>query len=239
MPEKLLKGEVAYSQKDFVDIFRKYSECSKADYHIYESKKQSLKINCFVVFGLNRSRIKYPSSDLDIFKPSSNLFFGAGFEVSLPEVSKRVFLTMEAIYNRNQFHGHRNGFNSTGTVRNDYTIDITAVKLPIGVRLNFSEKNFTPYLRAGMTPIVPVRYNWLIKEGGGTEAEYDIEKWNQASVDIWAAFGFQRSMNVKHALFAEIRIEKFQKYIVFYGPQGTHNTPSSVLNKMLVFGYKF
>jgi hypothetical protein len=175
---------------------------------------------------------------LNIFKPAGHLSFGAGLEVSLPEINKRLFLTIEATYNHNQYKGNKNGFNSSGTVRNNYTINVTAIKAPIGFRFNFSEKNFTPYLRTGLTPIIPLRYTWLIQEGGTTEARFNI-KYKNTSLVIWGAFGFQRRLGLDKALSAELRIERYLEYIPFYGPSGTNNVYSTALNKMLVFGYRF
>jgi hypothetical protein len=238
LPAKLLSGEVAYAKKDFVDVFKKYSVCLDSSYRLYNRRPQSRLVKYHLVAGLNRSRLEYPDPQLNVFKPENNFFFGGGATVALPMISEHIFLTAEATYHQNEYRGKKEGYAVAGPVQKDYLLEVSVVKVPIALKLNFSKGNFTPYLKAGLTPFFPLRTKWYIEYQGTTEASYDIKE-KTATLIIWGGVGFQRKISADNSLFIEFRLEKFSDYIGFHGPNGPTYIPSAVLNKMLVFGIQF
>jgi hypothetical protein len=238
LPARLLSGDVAYAEKDFVDVLKKYSACANSTYRLYNRRPKSRFARYHVVAGLNNSRLKYPDAELDIFNPDKNFFFGGGATVSLNKISEHIFLTAEATYNYNKYHGKKEGYEVSGPVQKDYLLEVSVVKVPIAIRLDFSKGNFTPYLKAGITPFFPLRTSWRIEYLGTTEASYDIKE-KTATLILWAGVGFQKKISGDNFLFVEVRVEKFSDYIGFHGPNGPTYIPSAVLNKMLVFGIQF
>lgn len=238
LPPKLLKGDVVYSEKDFVDVFRKYSECSGVPFYEYKQSARRKRITYQLLAGLNHSSIRFPERDLDIFSADNSFFVGGGIEAPLSMIGDGIFLTGELMYHRSIYSGKREGFTPTGAVMKDYTVDLSVVKLPIGIKLNFSKKAFTPYLRGGLTPFLPLGGKWTIENNGSREGDFVIDE-KTASLVYWGAFGFQKKMTDKKRVSLELRLEKFIDYIGFYGPQGATNIPSTVINKMLVCGFSF
>lgn len=237
LPPKLLRGQVAYSERDFVDVFKKYSECSGVGHYAYKTAPQGRKIKFYALGGFNISSVKFPESDMDIFKRDNNFFLAGGITLPLVFISNNAFITAEAAYHRNIYNGKRAGFTPSGSVQKDYTMELTLVKMPVGVKVNLTKQALTPYLRGGLTPFIPLRGNWTIRYQGTTEADYDVEE-KTASLVYWGGLGFEQVLGNK-SFFMELRVEKFIDYIGFYGPNGATNIPSSVFNKMVVFGVNF
>ena len=238
LPPKLLKGDVVYSQKDFVDVFRKYSECSGAPFYEYRQTAGKTRITYQLLAGLNRSRIRFQETDLDIFSADNSFFLGGGIEVPLSMIGDGIFLTGELMYHRSIYSGEREGYTPRGAVLKDYTVVLSVIKAPIGIKLNFSNKAFTPYLRGGLTPFLPLAGKWTIENNGSREGEFDIEE-KTASLVYWGGIGFQQKITDKKRVSIELRLEKLIDYIGFYGPEGATNIPSTVINKMVVCGFSF
>ncbi|MEX2232151.1 MAG: hypothetical protein WD824_08325 [Cyclobacteriaceae bacterium] len=238
LPAKLLKGDVSYTEKDFVEVFRKYSECSNVDYHAYKTPRQKRMIIYQVLAGFNNSSIKFPNRETDIFNSDNNFFIGGGLIIPLLLIGNRIFLTAELAYHRNKYRGKKEGYTVASAIQKDYIMDVRVIKLPVGIKLNLGEGLVTPYLKGGLTPFLPLKTKWIIGYQGHSEIEYDVKE-KTASLVFWGGIGFQRKINARQALFLDFRMEKLIDYIGFYGPNGATNIPSSVLNKMLVFGFNF
>ena len=73
---------------------------------------------------------------------------------------------------------------------------------------------------------------------GNTEDEFSIEE-KTASLVYWAGLGAQIRIPGSRFVFIELRGEKFIDYVGFYGPEGATNIPSSLFNKMFIFGFSF
>jgi hypothetical protein len=140
LPDKLYRGEVAFSERSFVDIFKRYSECSGTAYYKYKQSPQRRQIQFYILAGYNSSSIKFQQSDVNVFPKDGNFFLGAGMAVPLMFIGN-ISLTAEPTYHRNQFSGQRDGYTSTGTVRKDYIIDLSTVKIPVGVKVPLSRKS--------------------------------------------------------------------------------------------------
>lgn len=237
LPAKLLTGDVAYTEKDFVEVFKKYSECSNVDYYVYKTSPQRRKISYQVFAGFNNSSIKFPDRETDIFKSDNNFFMGGGIIIPLTLIGNKIFLTAEIAYHRNKYRGKKEGFTPSGAIQKDYTIDINVVKMPVGIKLNLGKGVFIPYLKGGLTPFFPIRTRWTIGYQGNNEVSYNMGK--TGSLVFWGGIGFERRINYQQALFLEFRMEKLVDYLGFIGPNGPTNIPSTVFNKMLVLGVNF
>jgi hypothetical protein len=238
LPEKLLKGEVAYNERDFVEVFKKYSECSGSDYYVYKTPPQSRKVTYYLLAGFNNSRLTYPD-DLDIFKNDNNFFIGGGMAVPLPFFANRISLTGEITYHRNVYEGRKEGYTPSGLVgMKDYIFTIATIKLPIGLRYSLSSGKIAPYLGAGVTAFFNTDVNWQIEYEGQTQADYDITG-KTANFVIWGGVGLDAKIHKGKSLFFEFRLDKWPDFVGFYGPNGGTNIPSEVFNKMLVFGVNF
>ncbi len=238
LPDKLYRGEVAFSERSFVDIFKRYSECSGTAYYQYKQSPQRRKVQFYVLAGYHSSSIKFSQRDVNVFDDDDNFFVGAGVAIPLQFIADNISLTAEPTYHRNQFSGLRDGYTSTGTVKKDYIIDLSTIKIPVGIKVPLSRKSFAPYLRAGMTALFPLNHNWKIQYQGVTEHEFNIEV-NRLPLTYWGAIGFEKKISSKHAAYLEFRMEKIKNPLNFYGPEGATGITSSVSNKMVIFGFYF
>ena len=238
LPDKLLRGEVAYGHKDFVDVFRKYSQCSGTPFHQYNKVQRSRKVWFHVLAGINRSSIKFEKDDLSTFKPDNNFFVGAGVTVPLKFLGDHAMLTAEPTYHHHRYTAKMPGFTPTGTVQKDYIITLSTIKLPIGLKVIFSRKDFSPYARAGLSGQFPLKNTWTIEFAGSEEKRFNISE-KTAPLIYWGAFGFQQNLGGRKKIFVEFRMEKLNDYIDFHGPSGPTGIPSSVSNKMVLLGLGF
>lgn len=236
LPDRLLRGEVNYSARDFVSIFRQYTECSGSEYHIFKKRRQTRTIRFHVLAGINMSSLKFPERDLDIFKTDQNFFLGGG--VSIPLISTKLFLTSELTWARNVYHGKRSGYAQSGSVQKDYTVSVSMIKIPLGLKYVITSNALSPYMRAGLLPFFPIDGHWSIYHQGTSEAEFNIGE-KTASLVYWGGLGVEKRIRRMKSAFVEFRMEKFDDYIGFYGPNGPTNIPSTLLNKLLVFGMNF
>lgn len=238
LPEKLLQGNVAYNEKDFVDVFKKYSECSGVEYYQYKQRRQKRRITFQVFAGVSNSSITFQDPDLDIYRRDNNFFIGGGLTLPLAFLGDRCFFTVDAAYHSNVYRGTRAGFTPTGAVEKDYILELSSIRIPAGIKVELSRSGFIPYLRGGLTGLLPLRGEARIENNGTTEGEFKIEEKN-ASLVYWGGFGAKIRMKSGKYLFVELRGEKFVDYVGFYGPQGATNIPSAVFNKMFILGMNF
>lgn len=240
LPDRLLRGDVAYTEKDFVDIFRKYSECSKTPFHRYRKVRLTSRrpIRFHILAGINSSKITFAKDDLNKFGADKNFFIGAGATLPMSFLGGNVFLTVEPIFNKNRYEGKITGLSPTGVAEKNYIIEMSVLKVPVGVKVDFSKKAFTPYARGGLSALFTLKGTWAIEYQGTREHEFDINQKN-ASLAYWGALGFQKRIPEGKGLFVEFRLEKIGDYIGFYGPSGASYLPSNVTNKMVVFGFNF
>lgn len=238
LPARLLSGDVAYTEKDFVEVFKRYSECAGVPYHQYKDRKQKRRIAYQVFAGFNNSTIEFEDPSLNVYDRDNNFFVGAGVTVPLSFLGDKVSLTAEPHYYSNVYRGVRSGFTPTGAVDKDYIMELSAVKIPVGVKLQFGNSAFTPYLKGGLTALLPLKGTARIEWQGNTEDEFSIEE-KTASLVYWAGLGAQIRIPGSRFVFIELRGEKFIDYVGFYGPEGATNIPSSLFNKMFIFGFSF
>lgn len=238
LPARLLKGELAYRENDFVDIFKEYSECSQVAYYEYKTPPRPRIVDYYLLAGFNHSSIKFPREEINIFKPDNNFFIGAGIMVPLSFLGDMIFLTVDACYHHNEYHGKKEGFIVSGSVQNDYNIDMDLAKIPIGIKFNLAKRGIVPFVRAGLAPFFLLRGTWSIGYQGNTELSFIIDS-KDAPVVFWGGLGLEKRINAQKALFIEFRIDKFVDFVGFYGPNGLTNNPSTVINSMLVFGIYF
>lgn len=238
LPAKLLSGDVAYTEKDFVEVFKRYSECTGVAYHQYKNRKQKRRISYQVFAGFNNSAIKFEDPSLNVYDRDNNFFVGAGVTLPLSFLGDKVFLTAEPHYYSNVYRGVRSGFTPTGAVDKDYILELSAVKIPLGIKVQFGNSAFTPYLKGGLTALLPLNGSARIEWQGTTEDEFSIEE-KTASLVYWGGLGAQVKISGTRFVFIELRGEKFVDYIGFYGPEGATNIPSSLFNKMFIFGFSF
>ena len=134
LPSRLYRGEVAYSEKDFVNIFEEYSRCSGTASREFKRTVKKEKITFQVLAGLSSARFGFQETDLDVFKTSTDVFFGGGITIPMALVGDKFFLTVDAIYQGQAFSGKREGFTPSGRVMKDYVVSLSMLKFPVARR---------------------------------------------------------------------------------------------------------
>lgn len=138
-----------YDEGDMVKLINAYNTC-KHD-QVIVPRKKSFKANFKVFGGFGASSMTYNykvnSVDFDLcLRPS----VGIGTDLSSPILSDRMFFTLEVWMSRPFYQGYDQRFLTGGTLRQDFLIDLTYVKMPVGLRYHFTGRNTTPYISGGL-----------------------------------------------------------------------------------------
>ena len=85
------------------------------------------------------------------FDGSSTLIIGLSLNVFQPGVSKRFSVQGEVLYSKSNYENAASNAGSNGTKTSYVAIDLSQLKIPLGLRYTFPEKKITPYMNFGMS----------------------------------------------------------------------------------------
>src|SRR5690606_18912 len=83
------------------------------------------------------------------FDKSGRLFGGLHLNFTFPRLNERLSLVTGLIYLDDHFHSHVERERVQAEERNDVTIRLQQLALPIGLRYTFPERQITPYINIG------------------------------------------------------------------------------------------
>jgi hypothetical protein len=196
-----------------VSLIQNYNRCKGGAGKVYkEAEQPSSKFGFYIFTGLNLTRLHASAVDENIFRKDRAVLLGGGLEVSFPELSNHVFLTIEANYANYKTHGYHEITEGFQTRRSDYFIEGSFVRIPIGIGYNVFKDTSTPYLKVGIVkPIssgsILNQYEDVEKTGIVTSSEKTFNLESSVKTGYWFGVGFSQRIRGPVKGFLELRFE--------------------------------
>lgn len=240
-------NEVRYEERDMTLIVQKYNDCKKSPSLAYKKNKPWSKTYFTILSGVDISNLSIDNingenSPSVSFGKSISPIYGMGLDFSAPRVNEKWFISLEFSYLKKFYQAyHEMETNANLVDRNDYLIDVSFLKIPLGLRYNFLRDEQTPYFKFGISQYFVLNSDIQnITERENTETNvvttyvqsYDKDR---SQFGLWVAAGFNKTIgSLKY--FAEFRYERANG---FYGGLVHPNPTSKTQNITVVAGLRF
>ncbi len=197
------------------------------------------KFNYEIFSGYMRSNMKMEIGNNTIkFSPSATVIGGLGLDVSSPRIFDRVSFSIQGWYVKAFYQAYSESMYIADFVREDILMDFSYIKVPIGLRYNFSGPSNTPYFKFGFAPVFLLKsedrtinemeFNGTIKVDN--YRDYRIKN----SRGIWLGLGYTKTILGNMKIFVEIRAEKTNGFV-----GNAIQSVSSSLNYNFLLGCRF
>ena len=214
--------KVTLSQRSLVALVKNYNECvAPGEYVILKEDKKWLVTKVGIAGSANTETLSFSSSEssLDLFNHANfdrSHYPAAGFVFNLasPRILEKLSLQVEGFYSAYNFVGNADytSYSEDAFSRNDFTLELTSLKLNTAFRYTFLGKATTPYINIGISNRLLVNNKALrIKETETNNkietSEYTDTFLNRHHVGFFAGVGANfEVLNLK--LFSELRYDK-------------------------------
>ncbi len=237
------------SEKSLSGLIESYHQCIGGSYITYKASKPWFKADCGIGVSANISKIKFETN-------ISNFGFFSGdfppdFSVSpvfymnaySPRINERMAFHCGFYYLRSEYRATIVQQGAQATLRNDVFIEQHEIKFPVGIRYQFRERKFKPYINMGISINVPLGSN----AGRVLEWEFNhtIQTSEQTSIPIpestfgmWGGFGLDLTVQKKANLFVEARYEWSKGHINEF-PYPSNGFISNTNGGRFLIGWRF
>jgi hypothetical protein len=234
---QLNANTTTYSEPAISNLISEYNACK--GYNVVKNKVPLGKLSVTGYGGYVQSSLVFDNLKHIPFSPSTTVLVGVGAEVSLPRFFDKFFVTMDMQYANSFYQGYRERVANGNLVREDILMDVSYLKIPLGIKYNFRSDESSPYLRLGASwsKTYPSEIRTVEeREFAGEvftdiiEGGYDIK--NPKST--WVSIGYTKAMAGRLKLFGEFRYELSEG---FMGTAVVND--SSMKNSSVLMGIKF
>jgi len=237
---------VNLTEKQLIKLVEDYNKCTGNAFVTYEASEPHVKVRVGIAGGINISNIKFSNADGNYdylagsFDGSSTLIIGLSLNAFAPGVSKRFSVQGELLYSKSNYENSAS--NGNGTKTSHLTIDLQQLKVPLGIRYTFPEKNITPYMNFGMSSTFnlssssPLTTNYKLANRIETVFTKDAVNTNDLQFGFFGGLGFSKSIHKNLNLFTEIRYEWTNGIVDRAG--GDQSLESSIQNIQITFGVR-
>lgn len=206
----------AFSEKSLTDLIEKYNKSMNSEVVVYKENKPWVHARFGVTGGFISSKITLEASNglfdhLGPFKRSGSPIFGVSFELLLPRTNERWSLHSDFLFTKSVNESY-NVRTLTGTpTKNWVTIDLTHLKIPVGLRYTFQGEKVSTFINAGLSESFTLSSstNWI-------QTAYNITLVdNKEALEIsktqpgfWGGLGLMTSVGKGMNAYIEFRYEK-------------------------------
>ncbi|HEV8514684.1 MAG TPA: hypothetical protein VGQ59_15480 [Cyclobacteriaceae bacterium] len=197
-------ANVSYSQKDLVEITARYNRCVNAKYTVFKRKKAHLSANFYLMGGINSSSLLFGPGNYTYVLSKGKVkmndvspSFGAGILMTHPGVAENLSLSLEVHYSQEKYNGSDSEVLAAYTQYDNYSINGTRLKFPLGIKYNFLSGPNSLYLRAGMclnlflnnTISATQRKEYVDGSVTYSSSNTGFDNWHLGQ--FWASLGYQ------------------------------------------------
>jgi len=204
-------------EKDLTEIVEKYNRCKGEESISYKEKKPWFKANFGVLIGLNSSQINFSSANS--FDRAFAVMPGVNLDILSPRINEKFSFHTGLFYLSTTYLSYYEN-NRVQTIdrtdvsyidRTDITIDAKQLKIPLGFKYMFSEKELAPYINGGASYTIQLETSSnFVFEREANNVVYTTEG-NAAEVEnaigYWGGVGLKKSISEKLNAFVEMRYE--------------------------------
>jgi hypothetical protein len=235
--------DASYSEADVTRIVNNYNQCKG-----FRAESKKLKplsrVNVGFLGGYVFSDLTVkesaivPFSDKNTnFDISKTVIGGISLDLSSPRVYDKLFLTIEGWYFKSVYIGK----DYRSSMLQDITIDVSSIRMFVGVRYNFLHESSTPFIKLGVSGTITQDLDLksiVENENSIGQVFYDDalsgNYFEKKVRGYWFGAGYDQLVVGKMKAFVEFRLERADAYF------GTPITPDSKLNSYsLLVGIRF
>jgi hypothetical protein len=240
---QMIADDASYSEGDLMKLVKNYNRCKGYDVE-YAKHKPFYRMDVGALGG-------YVSSSLDVkesaylpfdpfyttIDPAKTVIGGVSLDISSPRIYDKLLLTIESWY----FNATYLGRDYRTTSLQDITINVSSIRMFVGLRYNFLHENSTPFFKAGFSGTLSQDLDLKsITEGDNGLGQ--VFYWDDVTGTMfikkvkgyWLSAGYDYLITGKLKVFAELRFERADAYF------GTpNNTDSKLNNYSFLVGIRF
>ncbi|MEQ1585415.1 MAG: hypothetical protein ABL895_06015 [Cyclobacteriaceae bacterium] len=234
----LRADDTKYEQRDLVNLVQNYNRCLGAEGMVYKQNVPWTKFNYQLIGGLTLSNMQMENFGNITFTTSTGYFFGASVDISAPRVNEKIQFSLEPNFYKTIYQGYKESFQAT-TLRSDLIMDISLLRIPIGLRYNLLSETRTPYVKVGFLTSVDLESSYKLiteEESSGmvVTSVTDKKLASKAQQGFWIGAGYSVAVVRNYRLFIEVRYEKTVG--AFYDEL---QTPFECSNISMLIGLRF
>src|SRR5690606_24279156 len=208
------------NERSLTNLIEYYNKCIGEPGVTFKAKRPWTKITVGVAGGLNVSQLSFSSTQAythlaEKFEASYSPVIGASFDILSPRVSERFSLSADILYLNSKYQNSTISDRNYSIVRDDVTIELSNLKIPIGIRYTFPQRKITPYINIGISNTISLssESKW-IQEIQSTSNDVVIVNEDEAleiknrPFGLWGGFGVVKSVSNKLNASIEVRYEQ-------------------------------
>jgi len=205
-------NKVNYSQRDLTNLVQKYNQCKGSKGVAYKKNLPWAKLYPQLFAGFSASNLKVDSYASDVFKTSNTIIEGGSVDFSSPRINSKFFFSIEAWYVKNLYQGYAESQQSTSQIREDLVIDVSYLKIPLGLRFNLRKDDQTPYIKFGVVKYYELKSSLkiIIERESNAVVTTSLAQQTLDSRNLrgfWLAVGYTKSLSGRLKIFSELRYE--------------------------------
>jgi hypothetical protein len=228
-----------YRDKDLTYLIQNYNRCKGEAGIVFKEKLEWTKFTPYIFSGIDNAHIQLTQFGPMKFRTSNSPVYGAGFNLSSPQLFSRTLVSVELWYTKKIYQGYSEDSEFGGVTRKDLYLHADLIKLPVSFVYHFTRATSTPYINLGFVQYVALHSSVQMiseTENGGivTTSHESPKKPDKNPTGYFVGAGFQRMISFGITCFAEVRFENNNGFA--YKGSGALSS-GQTLN--LLFGLKF
>ena len=206
-----------YGEKSLGRIVNSYNECKGQKSIVYKEEKTWFNASFGAVVGISSSSLNYihKSTEVLYFTEKSNssisYLFGGFAELNSPRISEKISFYTGIFFSSNNFNTNMKSSNSSFNFISEVRTNLKQLKIPIGVRYTFPEKNFTPYFTFGISNYTNISSttNWIRESEINNVVSISNKKYETGSLAVgyFGSIGIKKIITKKMSGFIDLVYE--------------------------------
>lgn len=207
------------NERSLTELVEHYNQCKNVSWVSYKGKKPWIKSQWGVEAGFSSSSFTavhgtYSNSYLNgPYTNSQTWIAGITLDILSPRINESMFIRTGASFTHPKYYGY-NQYQSGSTLNTNYvTLDISQLKVPLGVAWRILAGKYKPYIMGGLMNSIVLQSStrWLneAETNGVMEVtEQEAAGVNAYQMGFWGGLGVARTMGGSLEGSLEIRFEK-------------------------------
>lgn len=234
----LSANETKYEEIQLVNLTQNYNRCKGRVGVFYKKELPVTKFGFQVFTGFAISNLAIESLT-PTFGASQSALGGFSLDFSAPRINDRLFFTLEGLYSSSIYQNYIETLKSGTTIRIDDVIEISVVKIPLGLKYNLAKDNRAPYFKLGLVQYINLKSQLKtireVESSGLVTTDIRLEDIGvKNSLGFWGGVGYTFAFNAKFKVFAEARYENVVGFL-----DETFGRRSELSNVMFLVGLRF
>jgi len=208
----------SFNEKSLTDLVAAYNKSMNASTVIYKLSKPWVHARFGLSGGLINSIIVLEARNdafdhLGPFKKYNSPIAGATFEILSPRINEKLSFRTDFLFSKSKYDSYHS-FQFGGKTTKDYvTIEMTHLKVPIGLKYTFNGKNLSTFISAGLSETFTLnsKSHWKQTVEYITlfdTYEEDALEIGKSQMGIWGGAGISVSAGKSMSIYLEFRYER-------------------------------